>query len=97
MLSNIQNRRLISYAGAWTKFGFHEDGFSSGLQAAKHVEPSLPIKIIDSTLSRGQPSARGIVDQLLRILIRFIQCLLMILEAAIVQFVHSAGKDCAQP
>ncbi|KAI2784090.1 hypothetical protein F4815DRAFT_441750 [Daldinia loculata] len=27
----IQNTRGISYAGAWTKYGFHEDGFSSGL------------------------------------------------------------------
>ncbi|KAH9203801.1 hypothetical protein DL95DRAFT_320687 [Leptodontidium sp. 2 PMI_412] len=28
-LCDILNKRSISYAGAWTKFGFHEDGFSS--------------------------------------------------------------------
>ncbi|KAF8526148.1 FAD/NAD(P)-binding domain-containing protein [Gautieria morchelliformis] len=33
-LSTIQNIRGISYAGAWTAFGFHEDGFTSGLVAA---------------------------------------------------------------
>ncbi|KAF8582834.1 FAD/NAD-binding domain-containing protein [Ramaria rubella] len=33
-LPSIQNTRGISYAGAWTAFGFHEDGFTSGLVAA---------------------------------------------------------------
>ncbi|KAF8527479.1 FAD/NAD(P)-binding domain-containing protein [Hysterangium stoloniferum] len=33
-LPSIQNTRGISYAGAWTAFGFHEDGFTSGLRAA---------------------------------------------------------------
>lgn len=33
-LLTIQNIRGISYAGAWTAFGFHEDGFTSGLVAA---------------------------------------------------------------
>ncbi|KAJ6441781.1 MFS transporter [Purpureocillium lavendulum] len=35
LLRNIQNKRGISYAGAWTKYGFHEDGFSSGLRGKK--------------------------------------------------------------
>jgi hypothetical protein len=29
LLPQIQNKRNISYVGAWTKYGFHEDGFSS--------------------------------------------------------------------
>jgi predicted NAD/FAD-binding protein len=72
-LCDIQNKRSISYAGAWTKFGFHEDGFSSGLRAAKLIEPNLPIEIIDSTFSRGQPPAAGIVGHCLRTAIQFIQ------------------------
>jgi predicted NAD/FAD-binding protein len=91
-LSSIQNKRSISYAGAWTKFGFREDGFSSGLRAAKHIEPTLPIEIIDSILSRGQPPARGIVDHFLRTSIRFVQSVLNIWHATIVQVDHSKAS-----
>ncbi len=49
------------YTVAWTKFSFHKDSFSSGLGVAKPHGPNLPIEIIDSTLSRGQPPATGIV------------------------------------
>ncbi|KZP04630.1 FAD/NAD(P)-binding domain-containing protein [Athelia psychrophila] len=33
-LPGIQNTRGISYAGAWARYGFHEDGFTAGLAAA---------------------------------------------------------------
>jgi predicted NAD/FAD-binding protein len=78
-LGIIQNKRRITYAGAWTNFGFHEDGFTSGLQAAKHVEPNLPINFVDSTLSRGQPSPLSLFDHLIRAIIRFIQFVIYIL------------------
>lgn len=47
LLPSIQNRRRISYAGAWTKYGFHEDGFSSGMKLVTappfNVKPPFPI------------------------------------------------------
>ncbi|KAK7677753.1 hypothetical protein QCA50_019305 [Cerrena zonata] len=33
-MKTIQHVRGISFAGAWLKYGFHEDGFTSGLHAA---------------------------------------------------------------
>ncbi|KAL4249069.1 Zeta Carotene Desaturase and Related Oxidoreductase [Abortiporus biennis] len=36
-IQTIQNKRGISYAGAWLCYGFHEDGFTSGLRAAMNL------------------------------------------------------------
>ena len=45
-MSSIQNIRGISYAGAWLKYGFHEDGFTSGMTvASKYLNARPPFKI----------------------------------------------------
>jgi predicted NAD/FAD-binding protein len=59
LLPQIQNSRGISYCGAWTKYGFHEDGFSSGLSAAvNHLGAGLPFKLVDSAVSRRRKPTR---------------------------------------
>jgi predicted NAD/FAD-binding protein len=81
LLPQIQNTRGISYCGAWTKYGFHEDGFSSGLKVAQeHLGATLPFKFKDSTFSRGKKPVLGIMDLLLRILIIATQLLIQALE-----------------
>ncbi|KAK7948986.1 uncharacterized protein PG986_009872 [Apiospora aurea] len=73
-LHRIQNKRGISYAGAWTKYGFHEDGFSSGLHVAmEHLGAKLPFEFVDSTYSRGRQPRIGMRDHLLRVIILLIQ------------------------
>lgn len=78
LLPKIQNTRGISYCGAWTKYGFHEDGFSSGLSAAvNHLDAKLPFEFVDSTFSRGRSPTLTWKNHMLRILIQFIQFLIV--------------------
>ena len=39
-IAEIQNRRGVWFAGAWTQYGFHEDGLKSGLRAIRGIDPS---------------------------------------------------------
>ncbi|EKD15304.1 uncharacterized protein L3040_001672 [Drepanopeziza brunnea f. sp. 'multigermtubi'] len=81
LLPRIQNTRGISYCGAWTKYGFHEDGFSSGLQAAQdHLGARLPFRFKDSTFSRGRKPELGIADQALRLAIMAVQSFVEFVE-----------------
>ena len=36
----IQGRGGVWFAGAWTAFGFHEDGLKSGLRAVQGIDAS---------------------------------------------------------
>jgi hypothetical protein len=74
LLPRIQNTRSISYCGAWTKYGFHEDGFSSGLSAAmNHLDAELPFEFVDSTFSRGRRPTLTVKNHLARVAILIIQ------------------------
>lgn len=81
LLPRIQNTRGISYCGAWTKYGFHEDGFSSGLKVAQdHLGAPLPFRFKDSTFSRGKRPVLGLADLILRLWISLVQMFIVVLE-----------------
>jgi predicted NAD/FAD-binding protein len=81
LLPRIQNTRGISYCGAWTKYGFHEDGFSSGLKVAQdHLGAVLPFKFKDSTFSKGRIPRVGLRDTVLRIILIIMQMIIRVLE-----------------
>ncbi len=73
LLPFIQNKRGISYAGAWTKYGFHEDGFSSGLKVAiDHLGAELPFPFVDSTFARGKRPVLGWADWSIRAFVQLV-------------------------
>jgi predicted NAD/FAD-binding protein len=41
-LPGIQGRNRLWFCGAWTKFGFHEDGLLSGLRIAEALGAKIP-------------------------------------------------------
>lgn len=84
LLPQIQNRRGISFCGAWTKYGFHEDGFSSGLAAAQdHLGAELPFEFIDSTFSRGQKPALTLKNHSARLLINIVQLYIVVFQVVL--------------
>ncbi|MEY3982208.1 MAG: hypothetical protein RLZZ281_1077, partial [Pseudomonadota bacterium] len=40
-LPDIQGQNNIWLAGAWTRYGFHEDGFQSGIHAARDLRATF--------------------------------------------------------
>lgn len=79
LLPKIQNTRGISYCGAWTKYGFHEDGFSSGLATAvNHLGAKLPFEFVDSTFSRGRQPDLTWKNHLVRLCVQLIQLYILI-------------------
>ena len=79
-MPKIQNVRGISYCGAWTKYGFHEDGFSSGLSVAiNHLGAKVPFEFVDSTFSRGRKPVLTVKHRLVRFTIILIQLGFLIL------------------
>ncbi|KAL2261008.1 hypothetical protein VTK26DRAFT_4821 [Humicola hyalothermophila] len=74
LLGRIQNTRGVSYAGAWTGYGFHEDGFTSGLRVAvEHLGAKVPFEVIDSTFARGRRPELGVGDWVVRAVVWLVQ------------------------
>ncbi len=92
LLCQIQNKRGISYCGAWTKYGFHEDGFSSGLKVAvDHLGASLPFKFTDSTFSSGKKPVLRVGDWAVRVLVLLVWVLVVGFEGLVGVFAANRG------
>lgn len=57
-LPRIQGANRIWFAGAWTRYGFHEDGMLSGVRVAEALGARLPWgDQLDDTRTRAKPGA----------------------------------------
>lgn len=57
-LPTIQGADRLWYAGAWTRYGFHEDGMLSGVRVAEALGVAPPwADELDSTRTRAKPGA----------------------------------------
>lgn len=81
-LDEIQGVRGIYYCGAWTNYGFHEDGFRSGLGVALRPElgGSVGWQVQDAKFSRGDKPTYTWRDYLARIVILAVLIWIRLLE-----------------
>ncbi|KAF2497959.1 amine oxidase-like protein [Lophium mytilinum] len=75
-LPRIQGTRGVWYAGAWTGYGFHEDGFSSGVRAGLELGGSVPWEVVDAKFVRGRVAVLGWRDYVARFVVWVIQVLI---------------------
>ena len=82
-LHRIQGKTGVWYAGAWTGYGFHEDGFSSGMKVGLQLGGSVPWEAQDAKFSRGLKPELNWKDWFVRSVVVIVQLWITILERVI--------------
>jgi len=76
-LNEIQGKRGLWYCGAWTNYGFHEDGFASGMEVGRRLGGDVPWEVVDAKFVRGRKPVLGWKDHVARLIINLMQMLVV--------------------
>ncbi|KAF2639272.1 amine oxidase [Massarina eburnea CBS 473.64] len=82
-LEQIQGKRGIWYVGAWTGYGFHEDGFASGMRVGLRLGGSVPWEAKNAKFSRGTAPKLGWKDYVVRTIVMLLQLYISLLGFAL--------------
>jgi predicted NAD/FAD-binding protein len=91
-LHRIQGKNGVWYAGAWTGYGFHEDGFSSGMRVGLKLGGSVPWEVKDAKFSRGLKPQLEWKDHVVRIVVTVVQVWITVFERVIGVQRQSSGN-----
>ncbi|KAL6703589.1 hypothetical protein ACN47E_009534 [Coniothyrium glycines] len=91
-LPEIQGKNGIWFAGAWTGYGFHEDGCRSGLQIGVQLGGSVPWEVVDAKFMRGLKPALQWKDYVVRVVVWGLQIWIRVLEGVLNGFGAAKGK-----
>ncbi|KAL1605415.1 hypothetical protein SLS60_004965 [Paraconiothyrium brasiliense] len=79
-LEQIQGKKGVWYAGAWTGYGFHEDGFYSGMRVGLRLGGSVPWEVKSAKFSRGTAPLPGWKDYAVRAVVMLLQAYISLVE-----------------
>ncbi|KAL7267270.1 hypothetical protein RUND412_010151 [Rhizina undulata] len=83
-IHEIQNKRGIMFAGTWAGYGFHEDGFTSGIRVAReYFGVDVSWNVVDSRGTRGEKlPRRGVLGLWVRLIVGLVQLGIVVLGFA---------------
>jgi hypothetical protein len=96
-IHKINGKRGLHFTGAWTGYGFHEDGFASGIQAGIACGGSVPWNVVETKEIRGKSAEKAWDAYLVRFFISAILIWLNGLEMLLVLWQVYAPQIFQQP